>query len=61
MADLTGVTDADSLAPRPAARPVFGVLVQYPGADGELRDWAALAAAAHEAAPSSRPPPTCSP
>ena len=33
-------------ARRPA---VFGVLVQYPGADGELRDWRALTAAAHEA------------
>jgi glycine dehydrogenase len=49
VADLTGVTDAESLSAAAGGRPVFGVLVQYPGADGELRDWAALAAAAHEA------------
>ena len=41
-------------------RDVFGVLVQYPGADGELRDLPALTAAAHEPARSSRHPPTCS-
>ena len=29
-------------------RDVFGVVVQYPGADGELRDFRALTAAAHE-------------
>src|SRR4249919_3979944 len=49
VADLTGVTDAGSLSAAAGGRSVFGVLVQYPGADGELRDWAALAAAAHEA------------
>jgi glycine cleavage system P protein (glycine dehydrogenase) len=49
VADLTRVTDAESLSAAAGGRPVFGVLVQYPGADGELRDWAALAAAAHEA------------
>jgi glycine dehydrogenase len=48
VADLSAVTDAESLAAASGGRPVFGVLVQYPGADGELRDWAALAAAAHE-------------
>src|SRR6476660_219536 len=49
VADLTGVTDTESLTAAAGGRPVFGVLVQYPGADGELRDWAALAAAAHAA------------
>ncbi|HEX8972375.1 aminomethyl-transferring glycine dehydrogenase [Oryzihumus sp.] len=49
VADLTSVTDAASLAAAAGDRAVFGVLVQYPGADGELRDWSALAAAAHEA------------
>ena len=36
--------------PRAAAggKDVFGVIVQYPGADGELRDFRDLAAAAHE-------------
>ncbi|HET7659597.1 MAG TPA: aminomethyl-transferring glycine dehydrogenase [Oryzihumus sp.] len=48
VADLTSVTDAASLAAAAGDRAVFGVLVQYPGADGELRDWSALAAAAHE-------------
>ncbi|MGZ4721987.1 aminomethyl-transferring glycine dehydrogenase [Oryzihumus sp.] len=49
VADLTSVTDAASLAAAAGDRAVFGVLVQYPGADGELRDWSALVAAAHEA------------
>ncbi len=48
VADLSAVTDAESLSAASGGRPVFGVLVQYPGADGELRNWAALAAAAHE-------------
>src|SRR5690606_25344567 len=30
-------------------RDVFGAIVQYPGADGEIRDWSALTEAAHEA------------
>ena len=48
VADLTGVTDVAGL--RAAAdAPVFGVLVQYPAADGEVRDWSALTAAAHDA------------
>ena len=38
VADLSAVTDAESLAAASGGRPVFGVLVQYPGADGELRD-----------------------
>ena len=46
VADLSA-SPTRRLAPPPGPA-VFGVLVQYPGADGELRDWAALAAAAHE-------------
>ena len=49
VADLSGVTDTATLTAAAGGRPVFGVVVQYPGADGELRNWAALAAAAHEA------------
>ncbi|MCH8629016.1 aminomethyl-transferring glycine dehydrogenase [Arsenicicoccus piscis] len=49
VADLTQVRDADSLAAAAGGRAVFGVLVQYPGADGRLVDWSALAEAAHEA------------
>jgi glycine dehydrogenase len=49
VADLSDVTDAASLRVVAGDRDVFGVLVQYPGGDGELRDWAALATAAHEA------------
>jgi len=47
VADLTGVTTAEALTEAAGGRAVFGVIVQYPGADGELRDWSALAAAAH--------------
>jgi glycine dehydrogenase len=49
VAELSDVTDAASLRVVAGDRDVFGVLVQYPGGDGELRDWAALATAAHEA------------
>ncbi|HET8766893.1 MAG TPA: glycine dehydrogenase (aminomethyl-transferring), partial [Pedococcus sp.] len=49
VADLDGVDDVEALRAAAGDRDVFGVLVQYPGADGELRDWAALAGAAHEA------------
>ncbi len=48
VSDLTLVTDQDSLAAAASGRPVFGAIVQYPGADGQIRDWAALAAALHE-------------
>ena len=48
VADLAGVDSADALRAAAGDRPVFGVLVQYPGADGELRDWRALATAAHD-------------
>lgn len=48
VADLADVTSTQALRAAAGDRDVFGVLVQYPGADGELRDWTALAAAAHE-------------
>ena len=48
VADLTNVTTAEALTAAAGGKSVFGVIVQYPGADGELRDWSALAAAAHE-------------
>src|SRR5690606_22377588 len=47
-ADLEQVSDAAGLRAAAGDREVFGVLVQYPGADGQLRDWRALADAAHE-------------
>jgi glycine dehydrogenase len=49
VADLDGVDSVEALRAAAGDRDVFGVLVQYPGADGELRDWRALAGAAHEA------------
>ncbi len=49
VADLADVRDADGLAAAAGGRAVFGVLVQDPCADGEIRDWAALAAAVHAA------------
>lgn len=48
-ADLTGVRSADDLRAAAGDREVFGVLVQYPGADGTITDWTVLADAAHEA------------
>ena len=48
VADLSSVTTAEALTAAAGGKAVFGVIVQYPGADGELRDWAALATAAHE-------------
>ncbi|HEY8654198.1 MAG TPA: aminomethyl-transferring glycine dehydrogenase [Dermatophilaceae bacterium] len=48
VADLSSVTTAEALTAAAGGKAVFGVIVQYPGADGELRDWSALAAAAHE-------------
>src|SRR5690242_18219344 len=49
VTDLRGVSDADSLAAAADGKPVVGVIVQYPDASGHLHDWAALAAAAHDA------------
>jgi len=48
VADLSNVTSAKALTAAAGGKAVFGVIVQYPGADGELRDWSALTAAAHE-------------
>jgi glycine dehydrogenase len=48
VADLTTVTSAQALTALAGGKAVFGVIVQYPGADGELRDWSALTTAAHE-------------
>ncbi|MBO3142800.1 aminomethyl-transferring glycine dehydrogenase [Dermatophilus congolensis] len=47
-ADLSGVTDAASLKEAAGGHEVFGVIVQYPGASGQIRDYAALAEAVHE-------------
>src|SRR5450756_570633 len=49
VADLSNVNTAGQLTAAAGGKAVFGVIVQYPGADGELRDWSALTAAAHEA------------
>ena len=48
VADLAHVDSVDALRAAAGGRDVFGVVVQYPGADGELRDFRALTAAAHE-------------
>ncbi|HEV7148197.1 MAG TPA: aminomethyl-transferring glycine dehydrogenase [Pedococcus sp.] len=48
VANLDGVDSAGELRAAAGDRDTFGVLVQYPGGDGELRDWRALATAAHE-------------
>ncbi|GAA5033498.1 aminomethyl-transferring glycine dehydrogenase [Terrabacter aeriphilus] len=49
VADLREVTDADSLSAAADGRAVFGAMVQYPDASGQLVDWTALTAAVHEA------------
>ncbi|WEV79073.1 aminomethyl-transferring glycine dehydrogenase [Janibacter cremeus] len=48
-ADLTGITTAAELRAAAGDREVFGVLVQFPAADGTITDWTAMASAAHEA------------
>ena len=48
VADLSAVTTGEQLRAAAGGMPVFGVLVQYPGADGQVRSLSALAAAAHE-------------
>jgi glycine dehydrogenase len=47
VADLTSVDSEASLAALAGGRPVFGVVVQYPSADGAVRDWRPLADAVH--------------
>ena len=49
VADLSAITSVEALTATAGGEAVFGVIVQYPGADGELRDWSALSAAAHQA------------
>ncbi|NHN54715.1 aminomethyl-transferring glycine dehydrogenase [Calidifontibacter sp. DB0510] len=49
VADLRDVRDAAGLRAAAGDRDVFGVVVQYPGAAGEVVDWRALTAAAHDA------------
>ncbi len=46
---FAGIGDPDALREAAGGRGVFGVLVQFPGADGQVRDFTALTAAAHEA------------
>jgi glycine dehydrogenase len=46
--DLTGPDPAAALAAACGERPVFGVLAQYPGSSGALRDLAGLVRAAHD-------------
>ncbi|MGN6413107.1 aminomethyl-transferring glycine dehydrogenase [Flexivirga sp.] len=48
VADLRSVNDTEGLRAAAGERDVFGVVVQYPGADGVIHDWRALAEAAHE-------------
>jgi glycine dehydrogenase len=48
VADLDGIDSVAALRAAAGERDVFGVVVQYPGADGEIRDARALAEAAHE-------------
>jgi len=48
VADLSAITTGEALTAAAGGKPVFGVIVQYPGADGELRSWSQLTAAAHE-------------
>nr|WP_226345091.1 aminomethyl-transferring glycine dehydrogenase [Agilicoccus flavus] len=47
--DLADVATPDELRAAAGDRDVFGVVVQYPGADGEIRDFSGLTSAAHEA------------
>jgi glycine dehydrogenase len=49
VADLSAVTSPQELTAAAGGRPVFGVLVQYPGADGEVRDWSRLVEVVHSA------------
>ena len=48
VADLEAVDSAEALRAAAGDRDVFGVVVQYPGADGEIRSFGRLASAAHE-------------
>jgi glycine dehydrogenase len=48
VTDLTEVHDAGALRAAAEGNDVFGVLVQYPAADGRVHDWADVTAAAHD-------------
>lgn len=47
IVDLDDIDSADALSFAVDGKPVFGVIVQYPGKDGEIRDFRKLADAAH--------------
>ncbi len=49
VAQLSGIAGPEALRAAAGDREVFGVLVQHPGTDGEVRDLRPLVAAAHEA------------
>ena len=49
VADLTSVGTEAALRSTAGGHDVFGVIVQYPSADGLIHDWSALAEAAHAA------------
>ena len=49
IADLRKVTSAKDLEEFAGGRKVFGVVVQYPSANGEIVDWSNVACAAHDA------------
>ena len=49
VTDLTEMTTGEALRAAAGEKDVFGVLVQYPDAQGAIRSYAALAVAAHEA------------
>jgi len=48
VADVAAVDSVDALRAAGGDRDVFGVLVQFPGGDGQIRDFSRLAGAAHE-------------
>ena len=47
VADLAQIDTPQALLSAAAGRDVFGVLIQYPAADGDVRSWQALVDAAH--------------
>ncbi|CAN5587160.1 aminomethyl-transferring glycine dehydrogenase [soil metagenome] len=47
-ADLTTITDSEALLALCSGRACFGIIVQYPGADGLIRDFRTLTDVAHE-------------
>ncbi|TWP36807.1 aminomethyl-transferring glycine dehydrogenase [Leekyejoonella antrihumi] len=48
VADLRAALDESALTEATGGRPIFGVVVQYPGADGGISDWSRLTTAAHD-------------